>query len=52
MEIRAKTLEAAEARLKEAKEQKRSSSTTPDKQKKKVKLFAPWEEGGRTKKPW
>ncbi|KUI67795.1 E3 ubiquitin-protein ligase RNF19B [Cytospora mali] len=50
VEIRAKAAEAAEARLKGAVHQKRIAITSPEKKKKKVKLVAPWEEGGRTKK--
>ncbi|ROW03707.1 hypothetical protein VMCG_05382 [Cytospora schulzeri] len=50
VEIRAKALEAAEARMKGAMEQKRSTTPQPEHKKKKVKLVAPWEEGGRTKK--
>lgn len=54
VEIRAKVAEAAEARRKEAMEEKRSATSPPEKEKekkrKKVKLVAPWEEGGWTKK--
>lgn len=50
VEIRAKALEAAEARMKGAMEHKRSAPQPQEKRKKRVKLVAPWEEGGRTKK--
>lgn len=60
-EMRPKVAEAAEARLRKAMEQKRTtavggaqaaaaSSSSPAKRKRKVKLVAPWEEGGWSKK--
>lgn len=57
-EIRLKTAEAAEARMRLQKEQNKGKNqevqmeeVPPEKKKRKVKLVAPWEEGGRTKKP-
>lgn len=51
VEIRAKAAEAAEARRLQSAELKRAAPPQPEQEKKKkVKLVAPWEEGGRTKK--
>ncbi|KAJ0107653.1 hypothetical protein J7T55_010258 [Diaporthe amygdali] len=52
-EIRPKAAEAAEARLRAQLEQNKGQpqpNGPPEKKKRKVKLFAPWEEGGWTKK--
>lgn len=55
-EMRPRVAEAAEARLRKAMEQQRSSEgaqatvSSPAKKKRKVKLVAPWEEGGWAKK--
>lgn len=54
-EIRPKAAEAAEARMRIQKEQNKGKEALqddgpPEKKKRKVKLVAPWEEGGWTKK--
>lgn len=55
-EIRPKAAEAAEARMRLQKEQNKGRDQAqmeegpPEKKKRKVKLVAPWEEGGWTKK--
>lgn len=53
-EIRPKAAEAAEARMRLQKEQNKGQEGKvdgqPEKKKRKVKLVAPWEEGGWTKK--
>lgn len=55
-EIRPKAAEAAEARMRLHREQNKDQEAAqgkdgqPEKKKRKVKLVAPWEEGGWTKK--